>query len=88
MVNYQFSIVSLLGLVLVLLGLLLPLLELTSHRASRIEKLLQYLVLSPLYLLIGLTFTFYGWRFDPIMGFGELFLVGSNLYWVVQDYRS
>ncbi len=86
MVNYQFSIVSLLGVVLVLIGLLLPMLELMIRRGSRVETLLQDLVLAPLYLLAGLVLVFYGWRFDPIMQVGELLLVGSNLYWILRDH--
>ncbi|KAM3100447.1 Ycf66 family protein [Phormidesmis sp. 146-35] len=88
MVNYQFSIVGLLGLVLVLLGLFLPLSELMAHGSSRVETLLQDLVLAPFYVLAGLVLVFYGWQFDPIMQFGELLLVSSNVYWIVQDHRS
>ncbi|MGV0025400.1 Ycf66 family protein [Phormidesmis priestleyi] len=88
MVNYQFSITGLLGLILVLVGLFLPLLELILYRGSRVEKLLQDLVLSPLYFLIGLILVFYGWRFDPIMQLGQVLLVSSNLYWIVRDHRS
>ncbi len=86
MVNYQFNLVGLCGIALVILALALPIMGLL-YRPFQAEKLIQDVVLAILYLISGVILVFYGWRFDLIMQFGLLPLVWSIVYFCVKDHR-
>ena len=84
MVNFQFNLASILGVGLLVLAIALPILSLTAQPIDR-GRVLQNLVLAPLYLFAGVILMFYGWRFDLIMQLSQILLVGLNLYWVFKD---
>lgn len=86
MINYQFNLIILSGIALVILALALPMMGLL-YRPFQTEKLIQDSVLAILYFISGGILTFYGWRFDPVMQWGVLLLVWSSVYWCVKDHR-
>lgn len=88
MVNVSLNLATLLGVLLVLLGLSLIVVGMVQpFQASR---LIQNLILAVVYLFAGLILFTQGWRLDPILQFTQLLLIGSSIYWVVKDgfYRS
>jgi uncharacterized membrane protein SirB2 len=88
MVNLSLNLATLLGVMLVLLGL--SLIVAGVIRPFRASNLIQNLALAVVYLLAGLILLTQGWRLDPILQFTQLLLIGSSIYWVAKDvfYRS
>ncbi len=88
MVNVGLNVGSLLGIVLVLLGLLL--IVMVVIQPFQVNRLIQNLVLALVYLLTGAILFLQGWRLEPVLQFAQFFLIGSTIYWVVKDifYRS
>ena len=87
-VNFGVNVTSLLGILLLLLGLLIIPLGLVFRRPFHSANLVQDIVLALVFLLCGFIFVFQGWRYDPIMQFGQLLITLSVIYLVVKDIFS
>ena len=83
MVNFQFNLASLSGLILVYLGLRLLIFG-QSIRPVRVSAIVPAILL----LVSSIMLIFYGWRFDPIMQIGQLLLTLTSAYWVLKETRS
>src|SRR6476469_2885198 len=89
-VGVGFSVSSLLGIVLVVLGIILPLLSLVVliRNPRRTENLLgfcQDIFLGAVYLLVGGILFFQGWRQDPILQFSQFLLTVAIAYLSLKD---
>lgn len=83
MVNFQFNLVSMLGMVLAVGGAGLYFL-----RSVRPELTRDYDVFfSAVGLLCGGIFLWQGWRYDPIMQFGQVILGGSTIFFAFESIR-
>ncbi len=83
MVNFQFNLASLSGLILVYLGLRLLVFG-QSSRPVRVSAIVPAIAL----LVSSIMLIFSGWRFDPIMQIGQLLLTLTSAYWVLKETRS
>lgn len=83
MVNASLNLASLLGLALVLLSVFLLIKQ--GGQPSPAIHPVQNLALTLVYLITGLILLFQGWRLDPILQVSQLLLIGSNIFWVVND---
>ncbi|UBF23806.1 Ycf66 family protein [Kovacikia minuta CCNUW1] len=87
MVNVGLNIVSLLGILLALFGLLLPFLGASFRRPFRLENLIQDIILAFIYFLVGGILFFQGWRLDPVLQFMQVLLIGSTIYLTIKNIR-
>jgi Ycf66 protein N-terminus len=83
MVNFQFNLASVSGILLAVGGA-----ALYAVRSARPELSRDHdIFFSAVGLLCGLILIFYGWRFDPIMQFGQVLLTGASIFFVVENLR-
>lgn len=83
MVNFSFNLASVSGIVLAVGGA-----ALYAVRSARPELSRDHdIFFSAVGLLCGLILIFYGWRFDPIMQFGQVLLTGAAIFFVVENLR-
>jgi hypothetical protein len=83
MVNFQFNLASISGIILAVGGA-----ALYAVRSARPELSRDHdIFFSAVGLLCGLILIFYGWRFDPIMQFGQVLLTGAALFFAVENLR-
>jgi len=83
MVNFQFNLVSIVGILLAVSGAGLYFL-----RSVRPELTRDYdIFFSAVGLLCGGIFLWQGWRYDPIMQFGQVLLGGSAVFFAVESIR-
>lgn len=87
-INLGTNLVSLSGSLLLLLGLLLIPLGLMFRRPFQAANLVQDIVLTLVFLICGLILSFQGWRYDPIMQFGQFLITLSVIYLVMKDIFS
>jgi Ycf66 protein N-terminus len=83
MVNFQFNLASVSGIILAVGGAGLYAVRSFRPELSRDSDIF----FSAVGLLCGLILIFYGWRFDPIMQFGQVLLTGASIYFVVENLR-
>jgi hypothetical protein len=82
-VAFQFNLASVTGIVLAVGGAALYAVRSLRPQLSRDHDIF----FSAVGLLCGLILIFYGWRFDPIMQFGQVLLSGSAIFFVVENLR-
>jgi hypothetical protein len=83
MVNFQFNLVSMVGIILAVSGAGLYFL-----RSVRPELTRDYdIFFSAVGLLCGGIFLWQGWRYDPIMQFGQVLLGGSAVFFAFESIR-
>jgi hypothetical protein len=83
MVNFQFNLASVSGIVLAVGGA-----ALFAVRSLRPQLARDYDVFfAAVGLLCGLILVFYGWRFDPLMQFGQVLLTGATIFFVIENLR-
>ncbi|NDJ16141.1 hypothetical protein GS601_02370 [Myxacorys almedinensis A] len=82
-VAFQFNLASVTGIVLAVGGAALYAVRSLRPHLSRDHDIF----FSAVGLLCGLILIFYGWRFDPIMQFGQVLLSGSAIFFVVENLR-
>ena len=83
MVNFQFNLASISGIVLAVGGAALYAVRSARPELSRDSDLF----FSAVGLLCGLILIFYGWRFDPIMQFGQVLLTGTAIFFTLENLR-
>jgi len=83
MVNFQFNLASISGIVLAVGGASLYAVRSFRPQIARDTDIF----FSAVGLLCGLILIFYGWRFDPIMQFGQVLLTGASVYFVFENLR-
>ncbi len=83
MVNFQLNLASMVGIVLAVGGA-----ALYAVRSVREELSRDYdIFFAAVALLCGGILFFYGWRFDPIMQFGQVLLAGSAIFFAFENFR-
>lgn len=83
MVNFSLNLASIVGIALAIGGV-----GLYAVRSWRPELSRDYdLFFAAVALLCGGILFFYGWRFDPIMQFGQILLGGSAIFFAVENIR-
>ncbi|WP_199246518.1 Ycf66 family protein [[Phormidium] sp. ETS-05] len=83
MVNFSLNLASLVGIALAIGGV-----GLYFVRSVRPELSRDYdLFFAAVALLCGGILFFYGWRFDPIMQFGQILLGGSAIFFAFENIR-
>ena len=83
MVNFSLNLASIVGIALVVGGI-----GLYAVRSWRPELSRDYdLFFAAVALLCGGILFFYGWRFDPIMQFGQILLGGSAIFFAFENIR-
>ncbi|MEP0916530.1 hypothetical protein NC981_06850 [Leptolyngbya sp. DQ-M1] len=83
MVNFQFNLASISGIILAVGGTALYAVRSFRPQIARDTDIF----FSAVGLLCGLILIFYGWRFDPIMQFGQVLLTGAAVYFVFENLR-
>lgn len=83
MVNFGFNLASLLGIVLAVAGAGLYFLRSVRPELARDHDIF----FAAVGLLSGFILIFQGWRYDPIMQFGQLLLAGSTVFFAVESVR-
>lgn len=83
MVNFQFNLASISGIILAVGGASLYAVRSFRPQIARDTDIF----FSAVGLLCGLILIFYGWRFDPIMQFGQVMLTGAAIYFVFENLR-
>lgn len=83
MVNFQFNLASISGMILAVGGASLYAVRSFRPQIARDTDIF----FSAVGLLCGLILIFYGWRFDPIMQFGQVLLTGAAVYFVFENLR-
>ncbi len=83
MVNFQFNLASISGIILAVGGASLYAVRSFRPQIARDTDIF----FSAVGLLCGLILIFYGWRFDPIMQFGQVLLTGASVYFVFENLR-
>ncbi len=94
MVNYGFTLSSLIGLLDILLAVVFTILPVVlavqrrnTVRALGVRLYVGQALLSPvILLLVGFSLVFQGWRLDPILSFSVLLLHILVIYLVVKDF--
>ena len=81
---------SLAGILLALLGLIIPILAFASlminpKRARNIIGLFQDIVLAPVFFLCGLILLFQGWRQDPLLQTVQILTTLATVYLSLKD---
>jgi hypothetical protein len=83
MVNFSLNLASIVGIALAIGGI-----GLYAVRSWRPELSRDYdLFFAAVALLCGGILFFYGWRFDPIMQFGQILLGGSAIFFAFENIR-
>jgi hypothetical protein len=83
MVNFSLNLASIVGIAIAIGGALLY-----AVRSWRPELSRDYdLFFAAVALLCGGILFFYGWRFDPIMQFGQILLGGSAIFFAYENVR-
>jgi len=83
MVNFQLNLASIVGIVLAVGGA-----ALYGVRSVKPELSRDYdIFFAAVSLLCGGILFFYGWRFDPIMQFGQVLLAGSTVFFAFENFR-
>jgi len=83
MVNFNLNLASIVGIALVIGGA-----ALYAVRTVRPELARDYdIFFAAVALLSGAIFFFQGWRFDPIMQFGQILLGGSAIFFAFESVR-
>jgi hypothetical protein len=83
MVNFSLNLASIVGIALAIGGI-----GLYAVRSWRPELSRDYdLFFAAVALLCGGILFFYGWRFDPIMQFGQILLGGSAIFFALENIR-
>lgn len=83
MINVNFNLASMSGIVLAVAGTALYVLRSWRPELSRDHDIF----FSAVSLLCGGILLFYGWRFDPIMQFGQVLLTGATIFFAVENVR-
>ena len=83
MVNFQFNLASISGIILAVGGAGLYAVRSFRPELSRDSDIF----FSAVGLLCGLILIFYGWRFDPIMQFGQVLLTSASIFFVLENLR-
>lgn len=83
MINVNFNLASMSGIVLAVAGTALYVLRSWRPELSRDHDIF----FSAVSLLCGGILLFYGWRFDPIMQFGQVLLTGATIFFAVENIR-
>lgn len=83
MVNFGFNLASLLGIFLAVAGAGLYFLRNVRPELARDHDIF----FAAVGLLSGFILIFQGWRYDPIMQFGQLLLAGSTVFFAVESVR-
>lgn len=81
MINVNFNLASMSGIVLAVAGTALYALRSWRPELSRDHDIF----FSAVSLLCGGILLFYGWRFDPIMQFGQVLLTGATIFFAVEN---
>ena len=83
MINTSFNLASIAGIVIAVAGAALYAIRSVRPELSRDHDIF----FSAVGLLCGLILVFYGWRFDPIMQFGQILLTGATIFFAVENLR-
>ncbi len=83
MINTAFNLASIAGIVIAVAGAALYALRSVRPELSRDHDIF----FSAVGLLCGLILVFQGWRFDPIMQFGQVLLTGATIFFAVENLR-
>jgi hypothetical protein len=83
MVNFQFNLASVSGIVLAVGGAALFAVRSLRPQLARDTDVF----FAAVGLLCGLILVFYGWRFDPLMQFGQVLLTGAAIFFVIENLR-
>ena len=83
MVNFGFNLASLLGIFLAVAGAGLYFLRNVRPELARDHDIF----FAAVGLLSGFILIFQGWRYDPIMQFGQLLLSGATVFFAVESVR-
>lgn len=83
MVNFSFNLASVSGIVLAVGGAALYAVRSARPELSRDSDIF----FSAVGLLCGLILIFYGWRFDPIMQFGQVLLTAATIFFIIENLR-
>ena len=83
MVNFGFNTASILGIVLAVAGAALYFLRSVRPELARDHDIF----FAAVGLLSGFILVFQGWRYDPIMQFGQLLLTGTTVFFAVESIR-
>lgn len=83
MVNFQFNLASVSGIVLAVGGAALFAVRSLRPQLARDTDVF----FAAVGLLCGLILVFYGWRFDPLMQFGQVLLTGATIFFVIENLR-
>lgn len=83
MINFQFNLASISGIVLAVGGA-----GLYFIRSARPQLSRDYdIFFAAVGLLCGIILILYGWRFDPIMQFGQVLLTASTIFFAFENFR-
>jgi Ycf66 protein N-terminus len=83
MVNFNFNFASISGIVLAVAGAALYFLRNFRPGVARDHDIF----FAAIGLLSGFILIFQGWRYDPIMQFGQLLLTGTTVFFAVESVR-
>ncbi|MCU0552070.1 MAG: Ycf66 family protein [Leptolyngbya sp. Prado105] len=83
MVNFQFNLASISGIALAVGGASLYAVRSFRPQLARDSDIF----FSAVGLLCGMILVFQGWRFDPVMQFGQILLTGAVIYFVLENLR-
>ncbi len=83
MVNFSFNMASMTGIVMAVAGVALYAVRSFRPELSRDHDIF----FSAVCLLCGLILVFYGWRFDPIMQFGQVLLSSAAVFFALENLR-
>lgn len=83
MINVNFNLASMSGIVLALAGTALYALRTWRPELSRDSDIF----FSAVSLLCGGILLIYGWRFDPIMQFGQVLLTGVTIFFALENIK-
>ena len=83
MINVNFNLASMSGIVLAIAGTALYAMRSWRPELSRDHDIF----FSAVSLLCGGILLFYGWRFDPIMQFGQVLLTGATIFFAIENLR-
>ncbi|MCL1475475.1 Ycf66 family protein [Argonema antarcticum] len=93
MINVNFNLASLCGIIYLLWGIVYIILVLTLifrrttniNDSSRLIYVIQAIVFPFFFLIISPILIVYGWRFDPIMQFGQFFQTVLVIYISIKE---
>lgn len=83
MINTSFNLASIAGIIIAVAGAALYAVRSYKPELSRDHDIF----FSAVGLLCGLILVFYGWRFDPIMQFGQILLTGATIFFAAENLR-